>query len=181
MRVFSWLLATLGAFAVGTGGNQLAFAAGGINGAIVDVPGADIHHVVMTPEVTFPFIHHFMCVYIWDGQKWVVGTAGEVKDSTEELVKCQERLSVNTTNPPFVLSGPEYLKFESEYLDFILNTGLAAYACKAVGMITCPFTCGYGKPCYRENVQIQGILTTIIEKRASHPLQKVTTETAEVF
>jgi hypothetical protein len=54
-------------------------------------------------------------------------------------------------------------------------------ASKAVGMITCTFTCGYGKPCYRENVQIQGILTTIIEKRASHPLQKVTTETAEVF
>ena len=155
---------------------QVAFAGSAINGGITDVPARDIQQVVITPEVTYPFIHHFMCVYIWDGKKWVVGTAGEVKDSAEELAKCEERLSLNTKNPSFVLSGPEYLKFESDYLDFILNTGLCAYACKAVGMITCPFTCGYGKPCYRENMQIQNILGSIIETRALHPLKPIETK-----
>jgi hypothetical protein len=139
-----------------------ASAEASINGPAAGVPISDIEIVLIEPEVTYPFIHHFMCIYIWDGEKWVVGTAGEVKDAEEELQKCIDQLGENTAAPDYTLDPQEYIDFEHAYTEELLDNGVGNILCEALGMLTCPFTCGYGKPCYRETKIIEGILDDII-------------------
>lgn len=142
-----------------------------IRGPVRNVPTPDIEIVLLKRETITIWQHHFMCVYVWNGKEWVVGTAGLKKDEDAELALCKSKLEDNTANPDFVLTREEYLDWELQYSQALANRGVGAILGTLGAMTTTPFTLGHTKPCYLEVVFLSDLAQSLAghEDISPHP------------
>ncbi len=111
-----------------------------------------------------------MCVYMWNGHEWIVGTAGLLQDEESELAQCQSNLAANIANPDAVLTKEEYLELEDQYFQILENRGVGAFVGLIGGILGTPFTVGYSKPCYQEVELICSLAQSIVGDGEARPL-----------